>query len=1083
MKSNASKVGQAITALLLIAALSLTVNAEVQGSTGTEWADSLVNAGSGEVQTSMAHPLGWLIALVVKNPKVYPMSQASAVIKILLPVIQSILTPLWEMLILVNGIYFIWGARDPASRNAAKHRMTNLIIGMILCGLAAPIFQLILEVEATLARQVLSAASISTAELVGGYLAGAAIITIVVLILVKLIAVSWGTAICPIIVIMAMPFIALGLRYVAVICFALLFPVMIFLYFFDFTKKLGAKLFRTAMMWVSIPIVQAVFIVVMLEGVKQTERMHLMGGFIALACFVLIGAAPFMMEGLMGGLGGALIHSGYTTSNPRLVMLGSAISGQGPAAFTQFAWYANMGMASPAGGEFVERARASQVADGKSGVDASPAFPAASGGMKRDSIRQERSDLAGRIKAKEGELASARASAAAGGGSPSTVDRLEREINTLKETRNIAGIAPISASERRAAESAKSFEELKGILDREQMRRFLKEQDIARAHGMPIKGPDLSQHRGKIMLAALTAPFSPGELLRPAGAFLGGLMTHIISDQMPLGRSLMGLCNKMIPQVSYVERDGKKVPQVRTEWQTWKDVAKGPMGKAAVFGAGVSLLAVLGMPVLAATAALGLTVAGVKQAVGRDEEVRKKISELDKSPTKLKEIRDLAKKKQTAPTTLTSDEKKRIGKIEGEFGMSIDKVLQRHEIGKLAPTTDIEKLVGKASAAGGNVAATDPDKARIDQIRDAFGLSRAASPVSDQTALETIRDNMVNPERKKLRSQEIRSLNSDDGVKKLLALDGDPAAARERERLGAIFGVNTTAAGANVAREIAGSSPEIQERMRRYRQDRETDFAQTSDIATSGSSSRQLLEDSAAGGRANQAELARDEALLGYAHDPQKRDQLRSDATYAGAVRGTPLEAAYGHDLDAFGIARDDPTAMQQLHDKVYGTGGLGISASDDHKAYGRFLTMRGKEQRSEPLTESERVEARDLESYLRMRDSKRARELEDTVEFRRGDMAGSQRATESLMFSDYAVDKDIPGTTTGRLTQLETDMAAHGGGPMNAALVGRYGAQMQQLDIDPTSATALKDFHERVTGSKQVRDKREIDRINSIVP
>ena len=83
-----------------------------------------------------------------------------------------------------------------------------------------------------------------------------------------------GTAI----IIVAIPFIALGFRYIMVMIFALMFPIMIFLYFFDFTKKLGSKLFRTSMLWVAVPIVQSIFIAVMIKGMTEALKASIMGG-------------------------------------------------------------------------------------------------------------------------------------------------------------------------------------------------------------------------------------------------------------------------------------------------------------------------------------------------------------------------------------------------------------------------------------------------------------------------------------------------------------------------------------------------------------------------------------------------------------------------------------------------------------------------------------------------------------------------------------------------------------------------------------------------------------------------------------
>ncbi|MFH1125866.1 MAG: hypothetical protein V1703_01965, partial [Candidatus Altiarchaeota archaeon] len=667
MKPKLGKLGKTTFIILILFMLSTggPQNADVAGKSSTTWTDELVNSGSGEVQTSIANPLGWLIALMVKNPTIYPTRDASAVVRILLPRIQKLLTPIWETLILLNAIYFIWGARDPAARNAAKQRMINLILGMILCGLAAPIFQLILDVEKTLVMQILSRVSIGTEEMAGGYLVGGGVTTLVVLTLVHLTVTSFGTALCCILTIIAMPFIALGLRYVAVIIFAILFPIMIFLYFFDFTKTLGSKLFRTAMLWVAVPIVQAVLVAIMISGVKSMENLSMMGGFVALASFVLIGMVPFQMEGLMGAIGGALIHSGYTTSNPRLVFLGNLVQGSGASSFTQAAWQVSQGMQEAPGGDFMKMAAAA----GHTGGITDPRLVTESRERKAElkgidkNIDGKRAD----IKKKQAEMAAAAAlgQTARVTSLQNEIKGLETQVTTEQAKKHYAGVQGSYIEPGRKEElKGKTYDQLKKELTSAQLYRLVKEQEA----GLTTGFEDLLRHKGSIMRGYLFSPISPGELLAPVGAFLGGLMTHLVSTEMPLGKSLLGLTQKMMPKRTYVkDSQGRQVAVVKQEWSSWGDVAKSA-GKPLLFVAGVSLAAILGAPLLLAMLGTGLAIKSGREAIERGTERESKIRNLQRDrPDEYNKMKELAKAKASG-APLTPEQKKKIGQIEWEFG-------------------------------------------------------------------------------------------------------------------------------------------------------------------------------------------------------------------------------------------------------------------------------------------------------------------------------------------------------------------------------------------------------------------------------
>jgi hypothetical protein len=582
-------------------------------------------------------------------------------------------------------------------------------------------------------------------------------------------------AICPVLVVIAMPFIALGLRYIAVLIFAILFPVMIFLYFFDFTKKLGSKLFRTAMLWISVPIVQAIFIVVMVEGMKAAAKLSLEGGFIALASFMMIGVVPFMMEGMMGHFGGAFILSVYTTNDSRLVMIGAFISGQGPSAFSTYAYQANQAMRGPVGGEYVDQARAAGLEGGrakdkdtgtsKSGTSTIPAIPATGGFSLGVGSRHRQSAVDRRIQ--ELEARKTHGGGALPAGAKAAIDR---EISELKKGRGLAASIYTPDELRREISERKKKGELNSAED---LRKFLGDSTVGRAlmwrllrdqEAGRFTDIDLSKHKGGIAWRHFTAPFSPGELLAPAGVLLGGLLTHILPE-VPLGKSLFALTNKMIPRVEYTEQVGKdggrrQVALVRQEWGTWGEVGKAVLqSKAFYFGAGLSLLALLGAPVILGAAAAGLSVSAFSEYREKGEALDKSIAGL--KGAKLDEMRALRKKELTAPGSLTPDDKKKIAEFRAEFGgMKLGDILKKSEVGKLASSRELDELSRKVR--GGT--ATTPDQVRLDELKIAWGYDPGTS---NQAALAGIGFD-VDQERQRLRKEEVKSFSEEGGVGRLL---------------------------------------------------------------------------------------------------------------------------------------------------------------------------------------------------------------------------------------------------------------------------------------------------------------------------
>ncbi|MFH1403564.1 MAG: hypothetical protein ABIH11_04765 [Candidatus Altiarchaeota archaeon] len=273
-------------------------------------------------------------------------------VKILGKPIMSVIIPIWEFLIALVGIYYVWGGLSPASRAQAKNMMTKLILGLICCSLAYPIFNLFLDLERFALINVLSAGGIvpdswdpftSTPAWAVGTIG-------LISSIIGLLTFGYGIVLlcptyCALISMWIMPYMILGMRNIIVLVLGLFFPITILLLSFDFTKGLGNKLLHMSLVWIFVPVSMAVMIV-LVEVLSQTPCTTgvdcLPLGLATLAAWLLVAAAPMMMTSLMGAAGGLFISAGRTTGNPRLIFMGGVMRGQGAQALTETAYYSQI---------------------------------------------------------------------------------------------------------------------------------------------------------------------------------------------------------------------------------------------------------------------------------------------------------------------------------------------------------------------------------------------------------------------------------------------------------------------------------------------------------------------------------------------------------------------------------------------------------------------------------------------------------------------------------------------------------------------------------------------------------------------
>ena len=288
---------------------------------------------AGIVKTAMEKFFDLMKYLLTRNPTVYCSPTATdcsenTIVAAIVPTIMLVIQPLYVMMTIFTGMYYIFAAIDPKRRSNAKNMMMKLLVGMVICGLAMPLYQFTMNLSSSITKTVFEQGYASFAGENNTSIAVFAVIMVVAIVVFPNLLLI---AIFVVLYILIAVLLVMAVRYVAVVLFAILFPVALFLYFFDSTKSMGASILYQAISWIFIPTVQAMMIVITffaLEGmitggsdVTDPASMESMfqGNFsiinAGLMFFMVLGGllgiiiSPLVMMQLMRWVGGAL--AGY----------------------------------------------------------------------------------------------------------------------------------------------------------------------------------------------------------------------------------------------------------------------------------------------------------------------------------------------------------------------------------------------------------------------------------------------------------------------------------------------------------------------------------------------------------------------------------------------------------------------------------------------------------------------------------------------------------------------------------------------------------------------------------------------------
>jgi len=247
--------------------------------------------------------------------------------------IVSILFPIYVIAIIITGIYIIFLSTSPESRARAKLMLIRLIMGMAMVTTSLSIYELLLNLSEAIAGRILSG------WILGGGGGGLAILATLVVVSVILFFISaW---ILPMLAVIAL--ISIAVRFFLVSLMAVLFPLTLFLYFFEFTRSIGQNMMRYTLMVIFTQPVQALMLVIMIIGLNNISTTgDILGKIVSLvmgiAGFLMVIFAPLLMLKLMSWVGGAVAGAGMILAYKRpwvgalLVSAGGIGAGMGPEA-------------------------------------------------------------------------------------------------------------------------------------------------------------------------------------------------------------------------------------------------------------------------------------------------------------------------------------------------------------------------------------------------------------------------------------------------------------------------------------------------------------------------------------------------------------------------------------------------------------------------------------------------------------------------------------------------------------------------------------------------------------------------------
>lgn len=347
--------------------------------------------------------MGMIEESLLSNPEIYPMRASDGQLTMNGRIFRNvfiILAPIYATALLILGAYMVFMSHSPRGRAQAKMMIDKLVVSMVVVPVSPAIYEILLQTSNIVTRSVLSIILAETGKTTIGdaFMSSMGIATTPLWLVFVFNAAAGGFLVFWIGVVLLytlwMALIIMWFRYLTVKLFAFLFPIVLFMYLFDWTRHIGAMLLKYTLVWIFTPVISAVFLTVGIllvfsspasvssgggaRGVAAGAVSHLISAILnpmfLTVTLMLTWVAPLVMSGLMRVLGGIVSAVGMIVPGPYGMVLsaaGGVMQGKSPAEF------ATVGL-KYAGAKSLKSLKGAMM--GKKG--ASQQFSGATGGKK-----------------------------------------------------------------------------------------------------------------------------------------------------------------------------------------------------------------------------------------------------------------------------------------------------------------------------------------------------------------------------------------------------------------------------------------------------------------------------------------------------------------------------------------------------------------------------------------------------------------------------------------------------------------------------------------------------------------------------
>ncbi len=254
------------------------------------------------------------------NPKV-------SIVKPITDDFIQLLTPIYVIAFLISGFYFFFYSDSPRGRARAKSTILKLLISIAIVIAAPVIYQLLLDLSEIGVNFIIQSEpyTINATNALGIYSLGPLwlLITLIIILIMLLVQI---------------------MRYFVLLVIAAFFPMIIFLYFFDFTRSYGQKLMELTFAFIFAPVSQAFAIVFFLKtaqgmGPSLSPFGMLSTAILFLGALLLVIIAPLITMKLIKWIGALIVAAGFIgMANMRKHMpqffFGNLAMGEGTGAIT-----------------------------------------------------------------------------------------------------------------------------------------------------------------------------------------------------------------------------------------------------------------------------------------------------------------------------------------------------------------------------------------------------------------------------------------------------------------------------------------------------------------------------------------------------------------------------------------------------------------------------------------------------------------------------------------------------------------------------------------------------------------------------